>query len=93
MKLDGTIGNLWVAGVFIVAFGIGASWVEARRNPQPPLERYRRDGRAPWVAFWNLFDESVFTPEAVQYHRRLLQAIPVVAFGFALGWVILDLLW
>jgi len=59
----------------------------------PPRSRYRRDGGVPWVGFWNLFDESVFTPEAIEFHRRRLLAIPFIIAGFVLGWIILDSIW
>jgi len=93
MKLDGTISNPWVFISFLAAFVLGANWIESKRNPRQPLGRYRRNGRMPFVGFWNLFDPTVFTPEAIEHHRRRLRAIPFFILAFAVGWVVLDLLW
>jgi hypothetical protein len=93
MTLNGTISNHLVGLVFLVAFAVGSNWIERRRNPRPPWSRYRKDGGIPLVAFWNMFDESKFTPEAIEFHRRRLLAIPVLLAVFALGWLILDLIW
>ena len=59
----------------------------------PPQSRYRRDGGTPWVAFWNLFDSSTFTPEAIEFHRRRLLAIPFLLVAFFAGWLLLDWIW
>ena len=93
MTLNGSITNLPAFIAFLAVLVLGGNWIEAKRNPMPPWERYRKDGRQPWVAFWNLFDDSVFTPEAIEFHRRRLKAIPVFAAVFALGWLILDAIW
>ena len=93
VTLNGTISNIPAGIAFLVIFVLGGNWIEARRNPMPPRSRYRRDGGTPWVAFWNLFDESTFTPEAIEFHRNRLLAIPFVIAALAIGWVILDWIW
>jgi hypothetical protein len=93
MKIDGTIGSSVAFGLFLAAFVLGGNWLEARRNPRPPITNYRKDGGMPWVAFWNLFDESKFTPQAIEFHRRRLRAIPILLAAFAVGWLILDFVW
>ena len=93
MKLNGTIESLPAFVTLLVTLFVGGNWIEARRNPRPPLSRYHKDGGTPWVAFWNVFDESKFTPEAIEYHRRRLRSIPAFLLIFALGWLILDLIW
>jgi hypothetical protein len=93
MTLDGTISNLSAAAIFLAAFVLGGNWIEHRWNPRPPLDRYRKDGGIPLVGFWNVFDESKFTPEAIEFHRRRLRATPIFLSIFALVWVVLDLIW
>ena len=92
MKLTATTGT-WASVVYVAAFVILGNLILARLNPRPPTERYRLDGGTPWVAFWNLFDKTVFTPEAIDYHRRTLVAIPVVLGTFVFGWLLLGLIW
>ena len=48
-------------------------------KPKP----YTLPGKLPIVAFWNLFDETRFTPEALAYHKRMLIFI-VQTLGFLL---------
>ena len=94
MTLDGTISNGPAALGFLAIFVIGGNWIHARWNPAPPPEKYRKDGRtSSWIGFWNLFDESTFTPDAIEYHRRRLVAIPFLLMAFATGWLILDSIW
>jgi hypothetical protein len=91
MKLDGSISSLPAGVVFIAAFVILVNWIAWKRNPPPA--KYRKDGGLPFVGFWNLFDESKFTPEAVEYHRRRLRSIPVTLGALVIGWVLFDLIW
>ena len=93
MTVDGVVTNGTAVWVSLAAFATAVTLVESKRNPRPPLGRYRRDGKFPWVATWNLFSETTFTPEAIRYHRRLVLAIPVYFSLLALGWLLLDYLW
>ena len=92
MKLDGQIQNAVIGIAFLVIFVPGNIWLQGRWNPRPPPDRYRKDDGL-FVTFWNLFDESKFTPEAIEYHRRALRAMPLTVLAFAVGWVVLDSIW
>ena len=91
--LDGHIVNGYGFAVYAIAFALVANLIFMRWNPRPPKSRYRKDGRTPWVAFWNVFDTHVFTPEAIRYHRRILASTPLCLGLFALGYLLLDALW
>jgi len=93
MVLNGEVGSTPAFLAFLAIFLLGGNWIERRLNPMPPQSRYRRDGTTPWVAFWNLFDESVFTPEAIEFHRRRLISIPCFLAAFVAGWLLLDWIW
>jgi hypothetical protein len=91
MQLDGSISNLPAGLVFLAVFVVGGNWLERKNNPPPA--KYRKDGGLPWIGFWNLFDESKFTPEAIEYHRRRLRSMPYFIAAFVLGWILVDLIW
>ena len=93
MKLNGTVESLPAFVVFIAAYVLAANLIEHKRNPRPPLAKYRKDGGVHWVGFWNLFDESIFTAEAIEFHRRRLLFVPFALVALVVGWLILDLIW
>jgi hypothetical protein len=94
MRLDGTINNMPVALTCLIGFVICGIWFERRWNPMPPPERYQRDPkRLPLVAFWNLLDESRWTPEGVTFHRKRMLFSFWTIVVFACGWLLLDTIW
>ena len=93
MKIDGQISNSAALVAFIAILVIGGNWVLMRWNPRPPTSRYRKDGGPGFVAFWNMFDESIFTAEAIEYHRKLFRALPVALVAMVALWLAFDLFW
>jgi hypothetical protein len=92
MRLNGSISNPVPIYVLMVVVTVGAYWLNAKA-PRPPIARYRKDGGIPWVALWNMFDKTRFTPEAIAYHRWILKRTPLFLLAFLLGLFLLDLIW
>ena len=94
MALDGRIESevaFWVWGAVLV---FGGNWLHDRWNPRPPRELYRKDGGFPWAPwFWEVYDESKYTAEAIEYHRRSRKAWPVAFATLVASYLLLDLIW
>lgn len=93
LVLDGSIDQPILSWAYIVGFLVVGNWIAFKRNPRPPVARYRKDGGVPWIAPWNLFDESKLTPEAIAYNRRSIRVVMILFFTFLGGWLVLDWLW
>lgn len=93
MVLDDTIQNHVALYAYFGIFALTWHFIVLKRNPRPPRSRYRRDGKTPWVAFWNLFDESVFTPEAIKYHRGIVKSMPLFVMSFLVTYFLVAQIW
>ncbi|MEO8200280.1 MAG: hypothetical protein ABI679_07160 [Gemmatimonadota bacterium] len=95
MTLDGRIGSSATGFlVYVALFALVANWIERRRNPQPPPERYLRNPNdIPIIASWNIFSSEKWTEEGLTFHRRRLLFIPIALSAFGLGWLIVDSIW
>ena len=87
LVLDGSIDQPFLGLVYIIGFLAAGIWIAIKRNPRPPVARYRKDGGVPWIAPWNLFDESKLTPEAIAYNRQSARLVVTLILAFIDGWL------